>query len=183
MNSLSVSRIHYEFAIYFANLAWINLAISNTYSDNIMTFTGINQPVERWTVVKNNIWYTKWITIANSYWNEWKSHISNEFTMVNVFHSRITTWLLFQPWLKLFFSESWQSIKWYNINRLYHKMPTGWRYMDFINLFVRISPIEIHAISNPISWPRINFFSESDAVGLKVLETLVSRLIWPFLFK
>jgi len=69
MNSLSVSRIHYEFAIYFSNLALINLAISNTYSGNITTFTGINQPVERWTVVKNNIFYTKWITIAKYYWN------------------------------------------------------------------------------------------------------------------
>ena len=43
----------------------------------------------------------------------------------------------------------------------------------------------IHAISNPVSSPRIKvttqFFSESDSVGPKVLENLVTRLIWPFL--
>ena len=33
-------------------------------------------------------------------------HIFNEFTRVNIFHSRITTRLHFQPWLKLFFPEN-----------------------------------------------------------------------------
>ena len=45
----------------------------------------------------------------------------------------------------------------------------------------RVHAIPIHAISNAISSPRIKggyqFFSESDSVGLEVLENLVTRLI------
>jgi len=41
-----------------------SLVISNADSDNIKTFTSINQPVVRWTVVENNI---IWYTINNEY--------------------------------------------------------------------------------------------------------------------
>ena len=62
-------------------------------------------------------------------------HISNEFTMVNIFHSRITTWLLFQPRYKLFFSEA-DSLYSSIISIGYHKMSTGRRYIHYINHFM-----------------------------------------------
>ena len=66
-------------------------------------------------------------------------------------------------------------------------MAIGWlpsfqpRKVDMKLHVLHISQIEIHAISNLLSAPSIkvttHFFSESDSVGLKVLETLVTRLI------